>query len=299
MSLYSVPEASPSRVLGVLRFVMASADQSPERATLEAMMAPPGLTAERGEDGPSEGETETGTGRALLQPALKETVRLGLVDDIQKTLRVGEAVNRKLIGHPRWWPLGLFELIADPKGENQDLCRALAWFLAQDLITMPSNWGAMQSRNDILSALEMNSASFGQMQHWAVYLGFGWRCGRSPRGDRSAFVFDPTAHLKLRLSYELGSKSKHFSVAELLKHISEWCPVLDGGRYRSELEDKQVVRSLAQAEISQTLSQALRRLGDEGWIEMSHASDAKAVLLSSPEEQERVSKIIWKGRPQS
>jgi hypothetical protein len=51
--------------------------------------------------------------------------------------------------------------------------------------------------------------------------------------------------------------------------------------------------------VSQPLSQALRRLSDEGWIEMSHASDAKAVILSSPDEPERVSKIEWKGSTQS
>ena len=296
MSVYAVAEASPSRVLGVLRFVMAYAGQSPSRSTVEAMMAPPGLVPDRTEETPAEIDSEKGSGRALLQPAIKEAVRLGLLDENEKELTLGQSLNRKLIAQPRLWPLAVFELILDPKRGDHDLCRSLAWFLGQDIPTVPGGWNAMQSKNDILSALEMNVVSFGQMQHWAVYLGFGWRCGRAAR---SVFVFDPTAHLKLRLSQELGKKSRQFSAAEFLKRLAEWCPVLDGGLYRTELEEKHVLPKLAQSNVSQALSQALRRLSDEGWIEMSHASDAKAVILSSPDEPERVSKINWRGGPQS
>jgi len=296
MSVYAVAEASPSRVLGVLRFVMAYPGQSPSRSAVEAMMAPPGLVAEKTDESPTETDGEKGSGRVLLQPAIKEAVRLGLLDEKEKELTLGRDLNRKLISQSELWPLAVFEMIRDPKNGNQDLCLALAWFLAQDISTVPGGWGAMQSKNEVLSALEMNSVSFGQMQHWAAYLGFGWRCGRAVR---SVFVFDPTAHLKLRLMQELGRKSRRFSAAEFLKHLGEWCPVLDGGRYRTQLEEKHVLQKSSESEVSQPLSQALRRLSDEGWIEMSHASDAKAVMLSSSDEQERVSKIDWKGGTQS
>ena len=291
MSVYSVPEASPSRVLGVLRFVLALGE-STSRSTLEAMMTPSGLTAEGPDDGGGEGEA--GTGRALLQRALKETVRLGLLNEGQKTLRIGTAVNRKLISTECWWPLALFELLADAPNDNADLCRALAWFLAQDVTVVPGTWNAMQSNNDILTALEMNNASFGQLQHWAAYLGFGWRCGRP---QRSIFVFDPTAHLKLRLMYEFGKKRKEFSATELLKRLADWIPVLDWGRYRVELERQHVLTPVQASNVSSALSQSLRRLQEEGWIDLSHASDAKAVILWSREEQTRVSKITWKGGP--
>jgi hypothetical protein len=291
MSVYSVPEASPSRVLGLLRFVRAFGD-SAARSTLETMMTPPGLSADVPDEGSAEGET--GSGRALLQRALKETVRLGLLDEEHKTLRLGERVSRELIRIERWWPLAIFERITDPQAENDSLCRALAWFLAQDVRTVPGNWNAMQTKNDALSALKMNNASFGQLQHWAAYLGFGWRCGRP---QREVFVFDPTAHLKLRLLYQFGDKPKQISAGELLKQLADWVPILDGGRYRLELERKHILIPLPPTQLSPVLSQALRRLEEEGWIDMSHASDAKAALLWPKKEQTRVSKIAWKGRP--
>lgn len=287
MSVYSVPEASPSRVLGALRFVLATGE-SVKRSTLEAMMTPSGLNVDLSEEGAT--DSESGTGRALLQRALKETVRFGLLNEEEKTLRVGSAVNRKLLKQESCWPLALFELLADVHNNNVDLCRALAWFLAQDVTSVPSSWNAMQSNNDVLTALEMNNASFGQLQHWAAYLGFGWRCGRP---QRSVFVFDPTAHLKQRLTYELGNKRKEFSAPELLKRLADWVPVLDGGNYRVELEKKHVLSPATT--VSPALSQSLRRLNEEGFTEMSHASDAKAILLWSPEEPTRVSKIVWKG----
>lgn len=288
MSVYSVATASPSRVLGILRFVLASQGQCTTRASIEAMMTPPGWNMDRSEA--SAGDQEPGTGRVLLQPAYKESVRLGLIEEKDKLVRVGEGVNQKLISDWRWWPLALFELIAEPQNENEDICRAFAWFLAQDVTSVPATWVAMQTKNEILSALNMNNASFGQMQHWAAYLGFGWRCGRG----RSVFVFDPTAHLKLRLSSEFGSKRKEFSATEFLKHLARWCPVLDDGAYRRELESQHVLAPLTQGQVASPLSQALLRLREEGWIEMSHASDAKAVLLRAGDEQERVSQIVWK-----
>jgi hypothetical protein len=289
MSVYSVPEASPSRVLGILRFLLATGEYV-NRSTLEAMMTPSGLNVDSSDEGGTDGES--GNGRALLQRALKETVRFGLLSEEHKTLRMGSGVNRKLIKDERWWPLALFELLADAESSNTDLCRALSWFLAQDVTSVPSTWNAMQSNNDVLTALEMNNASFGQLQHWAAYLGFGWRCGRP---QRSVFVFDPTPHLKLRLMYELGNNRKEFPAPELLKQLAAWLPVLDGGIFRVDLEKKHVLAPLGTTNLSPTLSQSFRRLNEQGFIEMTHASDAKAVLLWSPEEQTRVSKIIWKG----
>jgi len=289
MSIYSVAEASPSRVLGAFRLVLASPAKSIRRSALEMMMCPPGLTTDTDA---TNAEGETGAGKALLQRAIKEAARLGLLEETDKQFRLGNGINAKLI-EERWWPLLFFELVSDPKNENEDLCYALSWFLAQDIGTVPPNWNVMQSKNgDVLTALEMNVVTFGQLQHWAAYLGFGWRCGQL---KRSTFVFDPTEHLKLRLTRELGNKAKQFDAPDLLKQIAAWCPVLDGGRYRVELERRQVLPSLPTAHLSAALSQALRRLDEEGWIEMKHASDAKSLLLFSKDDQERISKILWKG----
>src|SRR5579884_978979 len=289
MSVYSVAEASPSRVLGALRLVLASPAKSIRRSSLEMMMCPPGLTADTDS---TSAEGETGSGKALLQRAVKEAVKLGLLEENDKQFRPGSGVNPKLI-EERWWPLLLFELATDPKNENLDLCYALSWFLGQDIATVPPNWNTMQSKNgDVLTALEMNNVTFGQLQHWAAYLGFGWRCGQI---KRSTFVFDPTEHLKLRLTRELGHKAKQFDAPDLIKQIASWCPVLDGGRYRVELERRQVIPSLPPAHLSAPLSQALRRLDEEGWIELKHASDAKSLLLFSRDDQERISRILWKG----
>src|SRR5260370_36627509 len=111
------------------------------------------------------------------------------------------------------------------------------------------------------------------MQHWAAYLGFGWRCGRE---KRSLFVFDPTAHLRLRLSYEFGSKRREFSATEFLKYLARWCPVLGEGDYRRELGKEHVLEPPTQSQVSAPLSQALLRLEEERAIETRHPSAASA-----------------------
>src|SRR4051812_32661886 len=121
MSVYSVAEASPSRVLGAFRLVLASPAKSIRRAALEMMMCPPGLTTDTDS---TSAEGETGAGKALLQRAIKEAARLGLLEENDKQFRLGNGINPKLI-EERWWPLLFFELVSDPKNENEDLCYAL------------------------------------------------------------------------------------------------------------------------------------------------------------------------------
>lgn len=292
MSMYSVPDASPARVLGLLRFVLAQHHRSVPWEKIEAMMTPPVVSFDRQEEPSGDGESKPGR---ALQQALNEAVRIGLLRKKEDgNFSVGESMSRKMISSADLWPLMMFELMVDPIHQNEDLCRALAWFLAQDIDTVPSTWNQMEPKNEILTALEMNDTRYGQLTHWAAYLGFGWACGRL---KRKSFVFDPTAHLKLRLSQQFGEKKTSLTVPDLIQKLADWCPVLDGGRYRKELEVKHVVEQLPPGYLSAPISQALRRLQEDGFIEMSHASDAKAVLLWSKDEQTRVSKIVWKGVP--
>src|SRR5262245_23419727 len=102
MSVYSVAEASPSRVLGALRLVVASSDRSIARSALEMMMCPPGLTANTDA---TAAEGESGSGKALLQRALKETIRLGVLEEADRVLKPGKALDRNLISDDQWWPL--------------------------------------------------------------------------------------------------------------------------------------------------------------------------------------------------
>lgn len=293
MSLYNVPEASPSRIVGVFRFLLACPDGKATRARIEQIMAPESLTLEDTSDHSDDAETET-SGRGVVQKAIQEALRLGLVQEVdRKSVAVSEKLDKDYIKQAdRLLPLAILELASSPGNGNADLCRAMAWMLAQDVKTAPGTWQAIQGRGELVKDLDMNNARYGQLQHWGAYLGLVWRCGRE---RRPASVPDPTTHIKLRLKHTLGGRRREFTAPEFLQKLSQWIPVIDGGIYRAELESQGLLKPLATAHVSSALSQALLRLRDEGWIEATHSSDAEVRLLVSEDGDVRVSRILWIG----
>lgn len=287
MSVCTVPEACPSRVLAILRLLVALPRHTASRKVLEELMTPPVPVGAGGGDGPEEGEQKPAK---MLRTVVVEARGLGLLTESED----GEiSISPGVLKSPNFaverWPLLVFDLMSRPENGHKDLCRALAWLLAQ---TPGGFSGAWPLPEDVSSAFELNQPRFLQLLHWAGYLGFGWRCST---GKRETFIPDPSAHLKLRLAAEYGNRQRVFSGPEFLQKVGEWVPVLDSGSFRTALEEERILPKLPAGHLGAPLSQALLRLSEEGYIEMGHESDAEALLLWSPGAPERVSKIQWKG----
>jgi hypothetical protein len=186
----------------------------------------------------------------------------------------------------------IFDRIMDHQFGNPDLCKALAWLLAQDSRSTPLTWSSIQSHSELLRSLQMNDARFSQLKHWGRYLGLGWACGRK---NATVFVPDPTEHIRKRLFFKYGYKEKRFKAQEFFPELAEWCPVLDGGRYQQELRDSGILPPTDVITLTPGLSQALLRLQDEGSLALEHASDAKQRIIMDGDLQIRVSAIVWKG----
>lgn len=156
-----------------------------------------------------------------------------------------------------------------------DLTRGLAWLLAQEI------YGAEVGRTVAIQALESgqltdvahrlvrNNTRLEALRAWGLALGFLW--------NDDAPMIDPTAAVGDDLE-QIFSGSAELSATQLQNRIAALIPVMDGGKYRVEVEkalNPATWAGPASPEIlSTSLSRALWRLNDEGRLALEHRSDA-------------------------
>lgn len=161
-----------------------------------------------------------------------------------------------------------------------DLTRGLAWLLAQDIYTAEvgktTAIQALESEQltDTDRRLVKNSNRLEALRVWGLSLGFLW--------NEDALVIDPTEAIGDELG-SIFSGSSELTASQLRNRIAAVFPVMDGGRYRVEVE-----KALNQATwaappgdeyLSTSLSRALWRLNDEGRIALEHRADAGDVRV--------------------
>lgn len=159
-------------------------------------------------------------------------------------------------------------------GNTADFCRALAWWLAQDIYDLPTSPEDIES----LSAGQTKPGYFIFMNKsnrlpgfraWAKFLGFAV-------GDDSSSFCDITGALR----YEVAKVVKvgdSISASEFISLLAARLPVLDSGSYRLEVEaalKPEVWSKPPVGYVSTSLSFALRRLQKEGVIGLATLSDA-------------------------
>lgn len=114
-----------------------------------------------------------------------------------------------------------------------DFTRALAFILAQDIYvnefgTHPKVEKLEQDQfRDETRRLLQNNTRWNGLRHWARYLGFFWE-------DQRLWP-DPTAAIREELP-EVFNKKNELSAQDFITRLGERLPVLDGGRYRLEIE---------------------------------------------------------------
>ena len=165
----------------------------------------------------------------------------------------------------------------DNIGRSADLCRGLAWCLAQDIYDLPSVYkevdNVVRSQIEVGRFVFLNDTRWTGLRSWARYLGFA-------TGTGSGFIFDPTIVVRAQLE-EVIQVNESLTADEFVSRLAARIPVLDKGIYRTEVEQAlraQTWRAPATDHLSSSLSIALRRLQKQGLIALESKADAGSRL---------------------
>ncbi len=234
--------------------------------------------------------------RTRLRATLNRWISLGFFLDVDEKIRLSfsrgrtesddviaqrlPAICRRiLLGSDHALPLmpNIGVLSEVNVGRSADLCRGLAWCLAQDIYTLPSIYADV---NDMVDSqvqfgrfIFLNDTRWSGIRPWARYLGFA-------TGDDSKLFFDPTVAVRGQLNEVIQTKES-LPAAEFVARLAERLPVLDTGSYRTEVEQTlkpETWQPPSPGFISTSLSFALRRLQKQGTIALESKADAGSRL---------------------
>jgi len=173
-----------------------------------------------------------------------------------------------------------------------DFTRALCWMLAQDSWNV--DFGGWDGAETLMvqqcpsEKIVQNDTRWSGLKAWLVFLGFGWNA----RYPSSPVIADPSDAIRDELANIFGKK-REMVASDLISSLAANLPVLDGGEYRLNVEDKLRDNSGAQAwqpvknnMISTSLSRSLLRLEESGVIHGRLEDDfdvSRRVILSGKE----------------
>lgn len=194
----------------------------------------------------------------------------GKVDEAEARLpKVVREITLAPQNNERFW---------DAEGaKSADFSRGTAWLLAQDIYDLPESskdWETLLLRQitDAETVIVQNDTRWNALRSWMPYLGFARSTNR--------FDVDPTNALRDALPRVFESVQTLLA-GDFLERIAASLPVLDGGRYRRDVEGVLKEASWpkpAANHLSTALSRALQRLDREGSIELEQRSDTKEGL---------------------
>lgn len=157
-----------------------------------------------------------------------------------------------------------------------DLTRGLAFLLAQDIYSVDigshvsvQQFEQLQVRDEDRRILQ-NDVRWNGLRSWGRYLGFLWQ-------GNTLFI-DPTRALREELPL-IFSDAEILSASDFMLRIANVLPVLDGGRYRIEVESvldhANWNRPAREDLLSTSLSRALWRLSQNGDLIFETRADAR------------------------
>jgi hypothetical protein len=162
-------------------------------------------------------------------------------------------------------------------GRTADLCRGLAWCLAQDIYALPNTHAEIEDLVNTQVLPErfvfLNDTRWPALRAWASFLGFA-------TGDGSGFFCDPSAAVRCELK-EIIHKKESVPAAEFVSRLAARLPVLDSGTYRREVEQALkpgTWKAPAPGHLSTALSFALRRFHKQGILGLITLADAGSRL---------------------
>jgi len=160
--------------------------------------------------------------------------------------------------------------------DASDLTRALAWMLAQDPFTFPDSLEdaeRLQSEQKVVPKPFVNDTRWQGFKEWSLFLGFAMTPG-------GRFVPNPSGAVKPYLLRVLGDRDE-MPIPVLLDELKAVLPVLDGGRYRLEVQTQiaNPSREYLPHEISPSLSAAFLTFDASRDIRLESRSDAQQRAL--------------------
>jgi hypothetical protein len=161
----------------------------------------------------------------------------------------------------------------------RDLVRGLAWFLCGDPLAAPlglqeveqQQQGAFPERVGKLPIA--NDFRWNRFLYWAPALGLAATAVLHTDSRAQKLICDCTAAVK-RTVLRRWSKDQRIDAPVAVAGILEDLPVLPGGRYSRELELPVPAHT-----VSASLSFALLRGNDQGWISLQRDADAPREVL--------------------
>lgn len=306
MSVYEEAYASPSRVIGVFRYLLHLKGQRCLRAELEEMMMPDHLplplkVQSEGEE--EEEEKKDAPKRNMVRRTVGEALTMELFaadgEDVllhpslaapSRSPKTGEALLPRTL---------TTLLLSASNTANHDLARAIAWYLDQDVYDAPTHWSQVDTKNfsAAVTALAMTNSRFGQLLHWSRYLGFSWaHATRDYKGV--SLVPDPYRQIRWALTDLFSQHSGSvLLLSTVIPYLSSVLPVLDGGVFRTELEGK-LLPTREPHQLSSATAHALMRLSDESVFKLAYRSDGTVYVFPDGVGDVRFTEVAWQGNTQ-
>jgi hypothetical protein len=285
MSILKEPYATPSRVQGVVRYLLQARGKRENRDTLMAILSPTSLANKGNDNEPS---------RNMVRATIRECIKIGLLVESQD--KEDLALNPKLklennFSLPFSLPQFLFN---NPEHTgNYDFAKILAWNLAQDFFNAPGNWQEAEQKLQVQvgsDLLELNDVCYEQFKDWSCYMGFSWI---NTLLGTQVLVPDPTAYLRQNLKHVFGSRiNQRIPLGEFINQLGKHCPVFEMGRFREEIEKQ--IGLQEPNHLSTVTSIALRRLEEENLLKLERLSDNVDIwILGDGYGNLRYSHISW------
>ena len=271
MSFITTVEATPSRVLGTFRYLVANGPVPLD--VLAARHWPKSTQSEKGKFPTALRLEMVGSGLVVeseggLEPSPD------LPDDVRSSPDMAEA---RL-------PFVIADLAMFGAERVRDLAYATAWLLGFDPRDSPGNDTEMVARateGAVKDLVKVTSdPTYHMLKDWAGYLGLGWEMPGPVNAVRGQgrFVPDPTAFLRVRLADLLPEQGTPVPIRVFRKQLAKKAPIFEGGAIRSEIEE--ITGSTTEdGTLAASTALALHRIADEGLIELSAPSDASVQSL--------------------
>ncbi|ATE52695.1 protein DpdG [Actinosynnema pretiosum] len=270
MSLLNVNDPLPGEVIVVMRLLLSTQSPMPlER--IKALLAPPSVTD-----------------RDRVTPTLNNLAELkALTRDENGMVRLTErleadlpAIQRRIRGAA---------LAADQAVEigtdqsqtgSRDLIRALAWFLSLTPTKKPMTWKEAQLSQDGVLNTELgnpivNDTRWNKFTFWAPFTGFATPglIGQEANETSKDLVPDCTVAIRQTVA-DLWKPGDELDAVDFIGRLRETLPVLPGGEYSTAVG----IPSPGISTAGPSVSFALLRGNDEGWLRLQRNADARQFL---------------------
>ncbi|MFO1437579.1 MAG: protein DpdG [Verrucomicrobiaceae bacterium] len=165
---------------------------------------------------------------------------------------------------------------------SADFTRMQAWSLTQDVWEYDQTSDVevnlrLNKQTKDNSIFQQNDTRWSGFKAWSQFLGFAW----TPPFPKAKIEPDPTEAIRDVL-HDAFNEEDTLDALSLIKRLSEYLPVLDGGRYRRMVEDllgesegEYSWRPLPVGQLSTSLSRALIRLREDGTLHFEDRDDSE------------------------